>query len=230
MKTIIVTGGAKGIGAAIVRDLARDHQVCVTWKTTPTHDLPAGVLALQADLTQEGAPEQVVQDTIEHFGTLDGIVNNAGLVRPTPPEATQADAVAAQMAVNVAAPARLLSAALPHLGRGAAVVNISSVNAVLPPKGAAMFGASKAALEVWTRGMAKELGPRGIRVNAVSPGAIEDPENPRSDQMVAAFTELTALGHLGAPDDIAAAVRFLMAPEARFITGQVLRVCGGYRL
>lgn len=93
-----------------------------------------------------------------------------------------------------------------------------------------MFGASKAALELWTRGMAKELGPRGIRVNAVAPGAVNDPQNPRPPELAAEFEKLTALGRLPSPSDIAAAVCFLAGDGASFITGEVLTVSGGYRL
>ncbi len=121
-------------------------------------------------------------------------------------------------------------AALPHLGLGERVVNISSVNAVLPPMGAAIYGASKAAQNLWTRAMAKELGPRGIRVNAVAPGAVNTPEAPRPEALTRAFEELTALGRLATPRDIAAAVRFLASDAAGAITGHVLDVNAGYRL
>ena len=127
-------------------------------------------------------------------------------------------------------PHGVLSAALPYLKAGSVVVNISSVNAVLPPGGASLFGASKAALELWTRGMAKELGPRGIRVNAVAPGAIDIDDAPRSPELRQRFLDATALDRLGTPGDIAAAVRFLASDQAAFITGEVLTVSGGYRL
>jgi 3-oxoacyl-[acyl-carrier protein] reductase len=132
--------------------------------------------------------------------------------------------------VNLLAAQSLLSAALPHLTPGAAIVNISSVNALLPARGAALYSASKAALNLWTRAMAKELGPRQIRVNAVAPGAVNIPDEPRSDEMAAVFTKDTALGRLASPDDIARAVRFLASDQASFITGEVLTVSGGYRL
>ena len=121
-------------------------------------------------------------------------------------------------------------AALPHLQPGAVIVSISSVNAVLPPQGAAIYGASKAALDLWTRGMAKELGPRGIRVNAVAPGAVNIAEAPRDPELTRRFEEMTALGRLARAEDIAAAVRFLASDAASAITGEVLTVSGGYRL
>ena len=93
-----------------------------------------------------------------------------------------------------------------------------------------MYGASKAALDLWTRAMAKELGPRGIRVNAVAPGAVNTPQAPRDVGLTQAFLEMTALGRLAEPRDIAEAVCFLASDKARAITGEVLTVSGGYRL
>jgi 3-oxoacyl-[acyl-carrier protein] reductase len=167
---------------------------------------------------------------LERFGRLDVIVNNAGLVHSTPKEEFDWAAQRAVLDVNVLVPSALLAAALPHLQAGAAVVNISSVNAVLPPKDAALYGASKAALNLWTKAMAKELGPSGIRVNGVAPGAVDLPEAPRSDELVALFAEMTALGRIAEPADIAKAVRFLASDDAGFITGETLTVSGGYRL
>ena len=167
---------------------------------------------------------------MEHFGRIDVVVNNAGLVRSTPKEVFDADAHRAILDLNLLAPAALLAAALPHLKRDAAIVSISSMNAVLPPRDAATYGASKAALNLWTRAMAKELGPDGIRVNAVAPGAINIPEAPRSDELTEQFVKETALGRAGTPADIAKAVRFLASDAASFITGEVLTVTGGYRL
>ena len=229
-RVALVTGGAKGIGRAIAEDLAQDHGVAVTWLSTAPEGLPEPVLALQADLTEADAAERVVQAVIDRFGRIDVIVNNAGLVASTPADGFDRAAAMGILDVNLLAPAALLSAALPHLGAGAAIVNISSVNAVLPPKGASVYGASKAAQDLWTRAMAKELGPRGIRVNAVAPGAINIPEAPRSDDLTALFVKDTALGRIGTPRDIAHAVRFLAGEAAAFVTGEVLTVSGGYRL
>ena len=110
------------------------------------------------------------------------------------------------------------------------MVNISSVNATLPPKGASLYGASKAALELWTRAAAKEMGPRGVRVNAVSPGAIDIEDAQRDADLRQAFIDMTALERMGTPQDVAEAVRFMASDAASFITGEVLVVSGGYRL
>lgn len=231
-KVALITGGARGIGRAISADLAEDHHVALTWLTTEPRPLPNDrlALALRSDLTKEGQPKQVVDRVIREFGQLDVIVNNAGLVQSTPKDRFDSADHHAILDLNVLAPAALLAAAMPHLKRGAAIVNISSVNAELPPLDAATYGASKAALNLWTRAMAKELGPQGIRVNAVAPGAINIPEAPRPDDLTELFVKNTAMGRLGTPDDIARAVRFLASEDAAFITGEILTVSGGYRL
>ena len=226
-KVALVTGGTRGIGKAIAALLAKDYEVAVTWKsTTPER----GITAFEADLTEEGACKRVIDGVIEKFGRLDVIVNNAGIVAQTLIEGSD-DAVQADiMAVNALVPGRLLAAALPHLNAGAAVVSISSTNAFSPPETAVLYGASKAALNAWTVGTAKELGPKGIRVNAVAPGAVNIPEAPRPADVTKGYAKEVALGRIGAPDDIAKVVRFLASDDAGYITGEVVTVSGGWRL
>lgn len=223
----LITGGARGIGRAIAENLASDHAVVVTFNSTPPDALLAShrdVIAIRADLAQTASAQTVIDTVIQGFGRLDVIVNNAGALL------TDADDNGQNFAVNVSAPMALLNAALPHLHAGASVVNISSVNAVLPAMGAVSYSASKAALDTWTRGMAKTLGPKGIRMNGVAPGAIERAESPRPADLVEKFVEMTALGRIGVPDDIAKVVRFLASDAAGFITGETITVSGGYRL
>ena len=229
-KVALVTGAARGIGRAIVVALSADHDVAITYHTTIPTDLPEGALAIQADLSCAESHMRVVDAVVARYGRLDVIVNNAGVVSGSPVDSFDQIALREIFDVNVLAAHGLLVAALPLLGSGACVIGISSVNAVLPPKGAAMFGASKAALDLWTRGMAKELGPRGIRVNAVAPGAVEIADAPRDAALTQAFVDMTALGRLVEPSDIADAVVFLASDRARAITGEVLTVSGGYRL
>lgn len=229
-RTALITGGARGIGRAIAQDLARDHDVVVTWLNSRPDALSDGIFAVQADLTKPQSSKTVIAKVIDHFGRLDVVVNNAGYVQSTPKNSFDAALNRTILDVNLLAPADLLAAALPYLNPGAAIVNISSVNAVLPPGGAAIYGASKAALNLWTRAMAKELGPQGIRVNAVAPGAVNIPEDPRSAKLTQLFVQDTPLGRIGTPEDIASAVRFLISEQASFITGEVLTVSGGYRL
>lgn len=226
----LVTGGARGIGRAIAEDLARDHRVAILYNQTKPEWAGSEFFSIQTDLAVSNAAESAMAEVVGRFGQIDLVVNNAGVVVPTPLDSFDKEAFARVFEVNTLAPHALLAAALPHLEAGASIINISSVNAELPPKGASLYGASKAALELWTRGAAKELGPRGIRVNAVSPGAIDIDDAPRPEDLRNAFTELTALGRLGKPTDIAAAVRFLASESASFITGETLVVSGGYRL
>lgn len=229
-RVALVTGGARGIGKAIASDLSRDHGCAVTCLNSSPDDLSGDVLAIRADLTEDGAARDVIEQVMARFGRLDVIVNNAGQVAPSAVEEFDRGALHRILDVNMLAPQAILAAALPHLSAGASIISISSVNAVLPPMGAAFYGASKAALNTWTRGVAKELGPRGIRVNAVAPGAINIPEAPREAELTQKFVDLTALGRIGAPQDIANAVRFLASDAASFITGEVITVSGGYRL
>lgn len=226
-RVALVTGGTRGIGRAIALDLAQDHDVAVTWKSTKPRP---GETAFEADLTENGACERVIRGVIEKFGRLDVIVNNAGLVAQTPVTKAEVAVQRAIFDVNTLVPARLLAAALPHLKPGAAIVSISSINAFSPPETAVMYGASKAALNAWTVGTARELGPRGIRVNAVAPGAVTIPEAPRPPDVIKGYVKEVALGRIGTPDDIAKVVRFLAGDDAGYITGEVITVSGGWRL
>lgn len=223
----LITGGARGIGRAIATELAADHDIAVTYHSTPPDALRAAipdVLGIKADLSERETAPDIIAQIIQRFGRLDVIVNNAGAIAMD-----DAD-LATTFAVNVAAPKTLLDAALPHLQRGASVINISSVNAIYPAMGAVGYSASKAALDTWTRGMAKTLGPQGIRVNGIAPGAIEHLDAPRDPDLVKAFEDMTALGRCGTPQDIARVARFLISNAAGFITGETLVVSGGYRL
>jgi len=226
-KVALVTGGARGIGRAIAKALAPDYDVAITWNTTePDRE----AYPIRADLTEDGACERVIAEMIEKFGRLDLIVNNAGVVALTPVTGSSAALQRKMLDVNLLVPGWLLAAALPHFKPGAGVINISSTNAQSPPETAVLYGASKAALEAWTKGTAKELGPKGIRVNAVAPGAVNIPEAPRPANVTKNYAKEVALGRIGAPEDIAGVVRFLASDAASYVTGEVITASGGWQL
>ncbi|ROO86140.1 3-oxoacyl-[acyl-carrier protein] reductase [Actinocorallia herbida] len=231
-KTALVTGGSRGIGRAIVRRLV-DEGARVVFGYVHDREAAealtaelAGVVAVRADLAD---PESV--DAL--FGPvgdgLDILVNNAAI---NPPrligEVTAAD-FDRVMAVNARFPLLAMGRAATVLRDGGRVINISTLNTVLPAPGIALYAASKAALEQFTAVAAREFGPRGITVNTVSPGATDTDllhaANP--PEALEQTRLLTALGRLGEPADIAAVVAFLAGPDSAWITGQNLRVTGG---
>lgn len=223
----LITGGTRGIGRGIVDEMARDHTIVTTYRSSPPNALLAAwpeTLALETDLGAPDSAANIIAEVIHHFGRIDLIVNNAGSLLSDEQDRGE------NLAINVSAPMALVHAALPHLQRGASIINISSVNAELPAMGAISYSASKAAINTWTRGLAKTLGPKGIRVNGIAPGAIERIEKPRDPELLQKFIDMTALGRHGMPEDIAKVVRFLASDAAGFITGETITVSGGYRL
>jgi 3-oxoacyl-[acyl-carrier protein] reductase len=233
-KLALVTGAAGGIGAATARRLASDGwQVVVTARSRMDQAVALaaeiGGRAVAADLSQPGATDQLVDAVLAREGRIDALVNNAaGLEQGPDGGVTQAHRD--MIEVNLSSPIALMDRMRNVMAPGGAIVNISSLNAVRPPVGATVYTATKGGLDAATTAFARELGPGGIRVNAVAPGLIEKPEAPRPAEIVAMVVEQTPLGRTGTPEDIAGAVAFLLSEDARFITGQVLTVSGGYRL
>ncbi len=231
MRVALVTGGARGIGRAIAHDLASDHATAITYHTTDPGPLVTerpDVFAIKADLASPDAAMGVIQSVVEHFGQIDVIVNNAGVVLPTPPEATEFAAHRQNIEVNLIAPVALLAAALPHLKPGASEYFVRQ-------RGSADHGRVDLFRQ---QGCSEHMDPQhGKRAwtarhprQCHRPGAIERVENPRSDDLIELFVKDTALGRIGTPEDIASAVRFLATGASGFITGEILTVSGGYRL
>ncbi|MEV0900207.1 SDR family oxidoreductase [Actinoplanes sp. NPDC049802] len=230
-KTALVTGGSRGIGRAVARWLAADGaRVVFTYhESKDAADALAAEIGAQAvrcdqaDLATLPAVVEPVRDG------LDILVNNAAVThRGTIADLTPAD-FDRILTINTRFPLFLLQAAIPLLRDGGRVVNISTLNTAVPAPGLALYCASKAALEQITAVAARELGPRAITVNTVSPGATEtdmlqSANTPESLAQTAAFT---ALQRLGQPSDIAAVVAFLSGPDAAWLTGQNLRATGG---
>ena len=242
-KTAIVTGGGAGIGAAIARAFARaGANVAIAGRTRATltraaaeiEETGAAALVVPADVGVAADCERIVAATVERFGAADILVNNAAHFALVP--LIEADAaIAAQfLAVNVAGPlhcARAFAAQALAAERGGAIVNVSSIAGARPAPGCGLYSASKAALDMLTRSMALEWGPRGIRVNAVAPGHVAT-EGVLDDFRAGRLDEQAMLASIPArriadPDDIADAALFLSSDAARHVMGQTLTVDGG---
>lgn len=237
----IITGASRGIGAAIARRLASDgYAVVINYagQAEPAQALAHSImasggqaLAIQADVADPAAVERLFAHTIEHFGRVDVLVNNAGIMPPSLPTLAGTDDATFErlFAVNVKGTFHTLRAAAARLAHGGRIVNFSSSVIGLGLPGYAVYGATKAAVETMTHILAKELRGKAITVNAVAPGptATDLFLNGKSPQAVARLAALAPLERLGTPDDIAAAVAFLAGPDGGWVNGQVLRANGG---
>ncbi|MFH9353565.1 glucose 1-dehydrogenase [Kitasatospora sp. NPDC017646] len=239
-KAAVVTGGSRGIGRAIVERLAREGADVVLGYAEDEAAAEAVVgavaaaggraWAVRADLGVAGAAEQLMAAAEERLGGLDILVNNAAKsFTPTPLADLDDAAFDAVLSVNTRAVFATVRYAARRMRDGGRIVNISSINTARAVPGVAAYAASKGAVEQLTAVAAAELGPRGITVNTVSPGAtdtdlLRGTNPPEALERVAGVTPLRRLGQ---PEDIADVVAFLAGPDARWITGQNLRATGG---
>ena len=238
-KSVLVTGGARRVGAAICRRLhAAGASVLVHYRAsaleanalqTELNARRAGSASLaQADLLKLSAVNKLVELALEHFGRLDAVVNNASSFYSTPVGEISERAWDDLVGTNLKAPLFLAQAAAPELRKArGCIVNIVDVHAELPLTQHAVYTAAKGGLLALTRALARDLGPE-VRVNGVAPGTILWPEDERWGDELARqrIINRTALKRIGEPDDIAKAVEFLLA-NAPYVTGQVLAVDGG---
>ncbi|MGW2827081.1 SDR family NAD(P)-dependent oxidoreductase [Streptomyces sp. NPDC001443] len=239
-RVVAVTGAGTGIGRATARAFAAEgaHVIAIGRRTEPLEETAAGhrqITPLAADITAEGEPERVVRTVLEAQGRLDVLVNNAGIVRVGALGMLTPETIASQLATNLIAPILLARAALPLLeaARGA-IVNVGTSVGQRAWPGNSVYAAAKTALESLTRSWAVELAPRGIRVVAVAPGAIDTPIGEHqglTPEQMASVREWqlahTPLGRIGRPEEVAWAITRLAAPAASFVTGVVLPVDGG---
>jgi 3-oxoacyl-[acyl-carrier protein] reductase len=239
-KVPLVTGGSRGIGAAIVRRLARDGaDVAFSYSASQeraedivreVEALGRRAVAIKADQASPDEVESLVRKAHAELGRLDILINSAGVFvtgRVDDPNVDRA-AFDRQLDVNVKGVAAAVRAAVPVMTDGGRIVSIGTTGAVhIPFAGAADYVATKATVAAYTRGWARDLGPRNITVNVVQPGAINTDMNPQDGPFAETLKGLAALGRYGQPEDIAAAVAFLAGPDAGYITGATLNVDGG---
>ena len=240
-KVAIVTGGSRGIGAAIARRLARDGmQVVVNYASgkEAADALVAAIaaeggtaLAVKANVADAGEVQALFDAAVAAFGGVDVLVNNAGIMPPTLPTLADTDEATfdSLFAINVKGSFNTMRQAATRLRHGGSVVNFSSSVIGLALPGYAVYGATKAAVETMTAIFAKELRGKNITVNAVAPGPTATALflDGKTEETIARMGKMAPLERLGTPDDIAAAVAFLAGPDGRWVNGQTLCANGG---
>jgi len=238
-KRALVTGAARGIGAGIARALAdKGADVAITYERSADRaaELVREIekkgrraVAIQADSADPAAVKRSVEQAVQALGGLDILVNNAGIARMGAFVDTSLADIDALLHVNVRAPLLAAQAAIPHLKAGGRIVTIgSNVGERVPFPGLTAYAMSKSALVSFTRGLARELGPREITVNLVQPGPIDTDMNPVDGELAKTVQGFTSLGRYGKTADIGAAVAFLASPAANYITGSAITVDGGF--
>jgi 3-oxoacyl-[acyl-carrier protein] reductase len=237
-KVALVTGGSRGIGAAIAKKLAEDGaDVALTYARSaePARAVVASIeskgrraIAILANNTDPDAVESAVKETIAAFGRLDILVNNAGIFRMAPLEAVTLADFDEMIAVNLRAVFVASKAAAEHMGEGGRIISIGSNLAErVPEPGISLYALSKAALVGLTKGIARDLGPRGITVNVVHPGSTDTDMNPASGSHADVQRSRMAVPRYGEPNEVAGLVAWLAGPEGRFVTGTALTIDGG---
>ncbi|CAI1040117.1 3-oxoacyl-ACP reductase family protein [Serratia entomophila] len=238
-KVAFVQGGSRGIGAAIVKRLAREGAaVAFTYAASAERadavasDINAAggkAIAIKADSADAAAVQQAVRQVADSFGKLDILVNNAGVFTLGSTEELPLADLDRMLAVNVRSVFIASQEAARHMNDGGRIIHIGSTNAErVPFGGAAVYAMSKSALVGLTKGMARDLGPRGITVNNVQPGPVDTEMNPDEGDFAEQLKQLMAIGRYGKDEEIAGFVAYLAGPQAGYITGASLSIDGGF--
>ena len=240
-KVAFVTGGSRGIGAAIVRRLAADGaDIAFTYVSASSKDAAAALVreleadgrrarAIQADSADPAQVRQAVEQAIAQLGPVDVLVNNAGIFLAGPLGEVTLDDYERTMNINVRAPFVAIQTAQASMPDGGRIINIGSCLAERAGRaGVTLYAASKSALLGMTRGLARDLGARGITANVVHPGPIDTDMNPADGDHAGDLVAVLSLPHYGEVRDIAGMVAFLAGPDGRYVTGASLAVDGGF--
>ncbi len=239
-KVAIVTGASRGIGREIAERLAQNGaKVVVNYASSPAkaEEVVSAIeqsggeaRAIQADIRQVAAIERLFGETIEAYGGIDILVNNAGIMTNKPIAAMTEEDFDQQFAINAKGTYFAIQQAFQHMNSGGRIINFSTsvVGQMFPAY--SVYAGTKGAVEQFTRQLAKEFGPKGITINAVAPGPINTElfTIGKSEEQITGIANMNAFGRLGEPDDVAGAVLFLAGEESRWITGQTIRVNGGF--
>lgn len=242
-KVAVVTGASKGIGAAIAKSLAAEGATVVVNYASSKAGADAVVsaitaaggkaVAVGADVSKAAEAQGLIDAAIKRFGRLDILVNNSGVYEFLPIEAFTEKHYNKIFNVNVLGLLLTTQAAIKHLGEGASIINIGSVVSSLTPPNSAVYTGTKGAVDAITGVLAKELGPRKIRVNSINPGMVET-EGVHAAGFIGSEFETgavaqTPLGRIGQVDDIATVATFLASSDSKWITGELVRAGGGLR-
>ncbi len=240
-KVAVVTGASKGIGAAIARSLAAEGASVVVNYASSKAGADAVVaaitksggkaVAVAGDVSSASGAQGIIDAAVKNYGRLDILVNNSGVYEFSPIGEITEDSFHRHFDINVLGILLTTQAAVKHLGEGASIINIGSAVTSLTPANSAIYTGTKGAVDAITGVLAKELGPRKIRVNTINPGVVET-EGTHSAGVIGSdlekgFVEQPPLGRTGQPDDIAAIAVFLASNDARWLTGEKLVASGG---